>query len=93
MNGYEKNFIKWFKRDGWMIRGTDVWCADCDDRCPFKLTYPMVERLAKEGILQRIYPHSAPIWVDCYQLTEKFDNMSWGEFDEKVYGGIKHEFV
>lgn len=86
MNKYEQSFIKWFRRDGWMIRGTDVWTQDCDGKCPFKLTYPMVERLAKEGVLLRIYPDSAPDWLACYDLESRYKNLCWEDFEKQVFG-------
>ena len=70
MNGYETSFVKWFRKHGWQIRGTDVWSDDGDTPCPFKLTDPMVARLEREGVLQKIWPESAPCWQDCYQLNE-----------------------
>jgi hypothetical protein len=67
MNGYELSFIRWFRRDGWQIRGTEVWCQDPDDECPFKLTRPMVHRLELAGEIRRIWPTSAPDWLECFQ--------------------------
>jgi hypothetical protein len=86
MNGYEKSFIKWFRRDGWMIRGTDVWHQDCDGICPYKLTRPMVQRLEAEGILLRIYPDNAPIWLECYDLESRYKNLCWEDFERRVFG-------
>jgi hypothetical protein len=67
LNGYDISFLRWFRDRGWMIRGVDVWCADTDNRCPFRLTRPMVQRLSAAGDIRRIYPDNAPIWLECYQ--------------------------
>ena len=86
MNKYEQSFVKWFRRDGWMIRGTEVRHMDCDDRCPFKVTDGMVRRLKDEGILIRIYPDDAPIWLECYDLESRYKSLCWEEFEKRVFG-------
>ena len=88
MNKYEQSFIKWFRKDGWMIRANGpevkVWCADCDDTCRFKVTEGMIKRLLAEGVIHMIFPKDEPSWLDCYQLSDKYEYMRKDEFETAI---------
>ena len=69
-NGYDLAFHAWFIRHGWQIHrspsGIDVWTND-DEKCPFKVTQGMIDRLEWNGLIERIFPPGSATLDYVYQ--------------------------